>query len=230
MKNNIIDYNSNNRDKWVIEELTNLAPNLKIIDCGAGECKYKKFCAHLDYVSQDFCEYKGNEKNKGLQTGTWDTSHIDIVSDILNIPVKDDSFDIVLCTEVLEHIPHPELALKEFNRILKENGKLILTAPFASLTHFAPFHFCTGFNQYWYNYHLKECNFDILKIEANGNYYSYMMQEIFRVMSSERGRKSIPMKIGGRLVIHFLNKQLQCKNDEFEDLCCFGYHVVAKKR
>ena len=112
------DFNSNNRDKWVINELSNIEPGLKIIDCGAGECKYKKYCSHLEYTSQDFCEYKGDEHYEGLQTGTWDTSDIDIVSDIIDIPVENDSFDVVLCTEVFEHIPHPEQALKEFYRIL----------------------------------------------------------------------------------------------------------------
>lgn len=224
-----INYNSDNRDKWVINELSILEPGIKIIDCGAGECKYKQYCSHLDYVSQDFCEYKGNEQNTGLQTGVWDTSKIDIVSDITCIPVENESFDVVLCTEVFEHIPHPELALKEFYRILKKGGKLILTAPFASLTHFAPYHYCTGFNKYWYEYHFKENNFEINKIEANGNYYRFMIQEMYRLMGNHRCRYNIFMRIGGKLVLLYLNKQIQNNNEEFADLCCFGYHIVAKK-
>ena len=48
-----------NRDKFIKETLSNLDSGLRILDAGAGECKYKKFCNHLNYVSQDFCEYDG---------------------------------------------------------------------------------------------------------------------------------------------------------------------------
>ena len=67
----------------------------RLLDAGAGECKYKPFCTHLKYVSQDFCQYTGEGNSKGLQMGKWDTSHIDIVSDITNIPEPDASFDVI---------------------------------------------------------------------------------------------------------------------------------------
>ena len=77
---------------------------------------------------------------EGLQTGEWDTSRIDLVSDITEIPAPDASFDAILCSEVLEHIPEPTHALDEFMRLLRPGGTLILSAPFASLVHFAPYH------------------------------------------------------------------------------------------
>ena len=166
-----INYNELNRDKWVEHQLSLIPTGKKIIDVGAGECKYKKFCSHLNYVSQDFCQYNGNNSDDGLQTGKWDVSQIDIVSDITDIPVEDGSFDVILCTEVFEHIPHPEKALMEFQRIMKKGGLLILSAPFASWTHFAPYHYCTGFNSYWYRTILKEYGFEVKICKPNGNYY-----------------------------------------------------------
>lgn len=45
------------------------------------------------------------------------------------IPLPGGSVDLVLCTEVLEHLPNPEKALQEIKRILRSNGRAILTIP-----------------------------------------------------------------------------------------------------
>ena len=84
---------------------------------GAGELRFKPFCKHLKYTSQDFGEYDGKGDGIGLQTVKWDTKNIDIFSDIVSIPVKDNSFDIILCSEVLEHVPDALSALRGFQRI-----------------------------------------------------------------------------------------------------------------
>ena len=143
-------YNSEIRDAWVSKTLSALPAGLKLLDAGAGEQRYKKHCSHLEYISQDFCQYDGTGDKQGLQTGQWDTSKIDIVCDIAHIPLESQSVDCVLCTEVLEHVPDPVAVLKELCRLVKEDGYLIVTAPITSLTHFAPYHFATGFNRYWY--------------------------------------------------------------------------------
>lgn len=52
-----------------------------------------------------------------------------LVGSVLNIPVKDKSFDIVISSEVIEHTDNPVLAIYEFSRVLKKGGTLILTTP-----------------------------------------------------------------------------------------------------
>ena len=140
------------RLKWLAETLKRIPQGSRILDAGAGELAQKKYCAHLNYISQDFAKYDGKGNNTGLQTQDWDNSKIDIVSDITSIPQPDASFDAIMCVEVFEHLPDPIAAIKEFSRLLRKNGTLILTAPFCSLTHFAPYHFYSGFNKYYYEY------------------------------------------------------------------------------
>jgi SAM-dependent methyltransferase len=168
------------RDAWVMQKLSALPPGISLIDIGAGEQPYKKFCEHLKYTSQDFAQYDGRGDGSGLHTGTFNTKEINLVSDICSIPAADASFDAVLCTEVIEHVPNPIDALAEFSRLLKPGGTLILTAPFNSLTHFAPYHFCTGFSRYFYQKHLPEYGLRITEISPSGNFFDYVAQEIIR--------------------------------------------------
>jgi SAM-dependent methyltransferase len=46
-----------------------------------------------------------------------------------DIPLPGGSVDLVLCAEVLEHLPNPEKALQEIKRLLHSNGRAILTIP-----------------------------------------------------------------------------------------------------
>ncbi len=174
--------------------LSKLSEGSRILDAGAGEQQYRSYCSHLRYVSQDFNEYKGTGNKEGLQTGTWNISKTDIISDVNSIPEPDSSFDAILCTEVLEHIPEPISALNKFHRLLRTGAQLIITAPFCSLTHFAPYHYHSGFNKYFYEHHLSKIGFTITEITPNGDYSEYVAQELRRIVAYY-GKASIYTKI-----------------------------------
>ena len=223
------NFNEINRQIWLTKAIGNLNSGSSILDAGAGELQNKKHCNHLKYTSQDICEYDGKGLSEGLQTGSWDISGIDIISDITSIPVSDLSFDNILCSEVFEHIPDPVLALKEFSRILKKEGKLVITAPFCSNVHFAPYHFSTGFSKYWYEYHLPKLGFKIIELSPNGDWFSLFEQELKRLGALEK-------KIGNWIwpisylfiflgLIYFKIRSKKTTND----LACFGYHCIAQK-
>ena len=226
-----LNENEDKRQAWLEETLGKLPPGFKILDAGAGELRNKNFCAHLSYVSQDFNQYEGIGNKEGLQTGSWDTSNIDIISDIKAIPEDNESFDAILCSEVFEHVPDPTEALKEFSRLLKPGGTLITTAPFSSLVHFAPYHFCSGFSRYWYEYHLPNFGFEIIELTPNGDWFSLLKQEIFRFpIIIKNYRKSL--WIISIIAVSFLAPILflvkNCR--ETTELACFGWHCVAKKK
>jgi SAM-dependent methyltransferase len=225
--------NEKNRKDWLEKTLTKIPINFRILDAGAGELANKVYCQHLQYFSQDFCQYSGIGDTKGLQMNDWDTTKIDIVSDITSIPESDSTFDVILCSEVLEHIPNPVKALEEFHRLLKVNGQLILTAPFCSLTHFAPYHFSSGFNRYFYTHHLESMGFQIQEITPNGNYFEYIAQEIRRLPSViekySKGKASILLRFSIKLLLKMI-KYHSTKSNDSNELLCFGYHVIAIKK
>jgi len=225
--------NDTNRQQWLEQVLQDLPGGGRILDAGAGKQRYREFCSHLDYVAQDFDQYDGQGDDKGLQTGDFKLENLDIVGDITDIPEPDQSFDAVLCTEVFEHIPDPLAALKEFARLVKPGGHLIITAPFCSLTHYSPYHFYSGFSRYFYEQHLPANGFEITEFQANGNYFEYLGQEIRRIPSIvHRYTGGIPTKLE-RMAIRVLLKALErfSANDRgSSELLYFGCHIHAVKR
>jgi len=63
---------------------------------------------------------------------------VQILGDAQAIGVVDGVFDVVLCTEVLEHVPEPQRAIDEMFRVLKPGGTLLLTTRFLFPIHDAP--------------------------------------------------------------------------------------------
>jgi ubiquinone/menaquinone biosynthesis C-methylase UbiE len=223
--------NEEDRAKWIEATLKKIPPGLTLLDAGAGECQFKKFCSHLKYISQDFAQYDGSG-DAGLQTGKWDNTKLDIVSDITSIPLPDASVDAIMCTEVLEHIPDPLSALNEFRRLVKPGGYLLLTAPFASLTHFAPYHFASGFNRFFYEKHLPEKGFTIEDLSLNGNYFEYIAQENRRIKRVAATYAGFKINIFHKIAIHLtlsLLQRLSRRDKGSSELLAYGVHVFARK-
>ncbi|MDI6867744.1 class I SAM-dependent methyltransferase [Methanoculleus sp.] len=52
-----------------------------------------------------------------------------LVGDCVDLPFKNNSFDTLICSEVIEHLFEPDRAINEFDRVLKSEGILIVTTP-----------------------------------------------------------------------------------------------------
>jgi SAM-dependent methyltransferase len=226
--------NETTRERWIREALAAVPEGWRILDAGAGEQRHRPYCGHLKYVAQDFGRYDGTGDHKGLHSGRWDQGELDIVSDITEIPAPDGSFDAVLCTEVLEHLPQPIEALRELARLLRRGGHLILTAPFVSMTHMAPFHYCTGFSSYFYRNTLPALGFDILEVSNNGSFFEFVAQELRRVPSM--AKRYSPSRIARRyeiaamaVVLRMLGRLSKADVGSTE-FCSFGLQVRAIRR
>lgn len=170
----IFNFNEVNRNIWIAEQAQLIPEGSKILDAGAGSCPYRDFFSHCEYKTQDFVSLS-DEQLSGGQYG-----QIDYVCDIISIPVPDASFDVILCSEVLEHLPEPIKVISEFARILKSGGKIIITAPLGSGIHQQPYHFYGGYTPFWYEKFLAEAGFENILIEGNEGSVRGCAQESLR--------------------------------------------------
>jgi len=234
--NQVFRANPANREDWVKKQLEGLTPRLKILDVGCGGQPYRKYCDHLIYRAHDFGQIDPPSQIIEKRYGP-----LDYISDISHIPEKDCSFDIVLSTEVLEHVPDPIAAIKEMGRLLKPSGKLILTAPLGAFLHQKPYHFYGGFTPYWFKKFLPEAGFVNINIEPNGGFFRFFGQEcqrVTRILFRGRSLKSpvrwlflpfeavfmIIFTILCPLVCYYLDKVFRSED------YTIGYHVTAEKQ
>lgn len=224
----IFEFNQHNRDLFIREIAASTSAGMRVLDAGAGPCKYRPLFSHCHYESQDFAKYGGSDHRYG---------ELDYVCDITSIPVADASYDRVICTEVLEHVPHPERVITELARILKPGGILAITAPLISGIHMAPYHFCSGFSPYWYGHFMPLNGLQVESCRPNGGFFAFYGQESrrFLYMMTPRNRLGralfFPFKallaIWFRLIMpvacHYLDK-----TDTRPELTV-GYFVVARK-
>lgn len=85
---------------------------LRVLDVGCGDRPYEPLLAGaVEIVGFDV---PGNP-------------HADLNGSIEAIPVGDASFDVVLCLQVLEHVPDPAAAVRELRRVVKPGGRVLLS-------------------------------------------------------------------------------------------------------
>jgi SAM-dependent methyltransferase len=226
-------FNQRNRDRWVADIARSLQPRLRVLDVGAGEARYRELFAHCDYRTQDFGAYRGT--TQGLLKEQWHYATLDYECDATVIPVEDESFDAILCTELLEHVPEPIKVIKELERILKPNGRLFLSAPLGSGLHQQPFHFYGGFTPHFYQKFLGEMGLKVVSIEPNGRFFRMLLQELHRGVAIVRARREYSkwsaaywiLKVASSLQ---MAQYLALLDDEIQvDEFTVGYHVEAIK-
>lgn len=180
----VSNFNQEVIDEFIINVVRKeVAPGSKILDVGAGTVRYKEYFKDCTYLTQDSKQYKD-------PSGTFEYGVIDYVSDIVDIPVGDNIFDVIICTEVFEHILRPDLAIKEFSRILRSGGKLYITAPLGSGVHQQPYYFYGGFSEFWYMKYLSEYGFKEIIIKPKKRFFAlYALQTQRALMYLERSKK-----------------------------------------
>lgn len=208
-----------------------IPPGSIVLDAGAGDAPYKQYFAHTIYESADFYQVKGAPYDR-----------VTYVCDLSAIPVHGQRYDLIFCSQVLEHVPEPQSVLNELFRVLKPMGELWITAPLFYEEHQIPYDFYR-YTRYGLTYILQKAGFVIKSIEWLEGYYGALAYQ-FRMAGASLPRhpaayggsmlgllaaiSAIGMRLSSKLMaIWFERLDLRYKNVKVG--FCKNYAVVALK-
>ncbi|SFO93719.1 class I SAM-dependent methyltransferase [Hydrogenimonas thermophila] len=193
----------------------------KVLDVGGKkENKRGKFRPPLDKV--DSWKYLNIDKS----------TNPDYLCSADDIPVEDESFDIVLLAEVLEHIENPIEVLKECKRVLKENGKIVITMPFLYSKHADPYDF-----QRWTDYKLenemKKLGFKEIVIIPMGSIFAVIYDLLYVSLGmASKNRNALKNRVINKLIMPLIAKIFMWLDNKYSyksTTITTGYYIEAKK-
>jgi SAM-dependent methyltransferase len=123
-----------------------------VLDVGCGHKPYRDWFGPVRYFAMDWAAKDSSP---------------DFLGDACRIPIQTGTIDIVFSTQVIEHVPKPDQMLKEFKRVLKRGGILILTGPMYWPLHEEPFDFYR-FTKYGFEQLLSDNSFSRWEIREDG--------------------------------------------------------------
>ena len=171
-------------DAFARRAAASVQPGALVLDAGAGQGPYRKYFAHVGYEAADFEQVPGK-----------DYSGNHYVCDLSSIPVDDSRYDLVLLSQVLEHLPRPDLVLAELHRVLKPGGRLWASAPLFYEEHERPYDFYR-YTQFGLRRLFEQSGFKDLQIDWLEGYLgtvSYELEVAARAL--ERSRLSPALRV-----------------------------------
>lgn len=196
------------------------------LDIGSGNSPYKKYLNVDEYISVD---------NKETQATSYQKNQNEVNADAKDLPFSDKYADSVLLNQVLEHVDDYDAVLSEIHRVLKDDGKFILSVPFIYHIHGEPNDYFR-FSEYGIQHILQKHNFKILEFEYQGyvgtTLVSILNSFIWQVWNKNKYTKLlrniiflIPI-----LFIFMLNNILGMILDLFKNKkFCPNYFIVCEK-
>lgn len=106
-------------------------PTDRLLDAGSGSGRYSDFFSFAHYESTDFSDIFHKDSLKKQ----------DFICTLDAIPQENDTYDVIINTQVLEHVQYPQKVVHELYRVLKPGGKLFLTTNQMWGVHGAPYNF-----------------------------------------------------------------------------------------
>ena len=181
----------------------------RLLDIGCGNKPYEKmFTGRVtEHIGCDVIQSSGNR--------------VDVICPANAIPLKDKTFNTVLCTQVIEHVADHRGLLQEAFRLLDSKGILILSGPMYWPLHEEPYDFFR-FTEHGFRYLLEGLGFTVIKIQGNGGKWALCGQAIVHSIQNTRWEKPFIIRIINRIFARMDDRNQNRGNP-------INYIVVAQK-
>ncbi|HOJ18437.1 MAG: class I SAM-dependent methyltransferase [Ignavibacteriales bacterium] len=136
----------------------------KTLDVGCGTKPYEHLFSSSEYVGLEIETTINREMKKA-----------DVFYDGTTFPFPDGEFDSVVTNQVLEHVFNPEFFMSEINRVMKKDGKLLLTVPFVWDEHEQPYDYAR-YSSFGLTSILKNAGFEITELKKTANDFRVIYQ------------------------------------------------------
>jgi SAM-dependent methyltransferase len=158
--------------RWILRTLkeTRSYAGGVILDIGCGDRPYEKIFSSEKYIGAEWPQSQHSNTKP------------DVFMDALDLPFKTGSFDTVVCTEVLEHLPNAGPALQEISRVLKRDGHFILSVPFFYLIHESP-HDYYRYTSFGLRKLLEDSHFTVVRMDPRGGGLTVAVDCVSRMLS-----------------------------------------------
>ena len=160
-----------------IKKLSSKFKNGKLLDFGCGSKPYKSLFNVDEYIGLDTHNSGHLHINE----------NIDVLYDGKKIPFDDNYFDHIFSSEVLEHVFNINETMSELNRVLKINGKILITLPFAWGEHEQPYDFAR-YTSFGLKSLLKNNGFEIVEQVKTANY----IETVFQILTAYLYHSVVP--------------------------------------
>ena len=144
-------------------QIRKYSPYVKGVVLDAGSGKSNRYSDFFDNVS------------KYITLDIDPDNNPEIIASVEDIPLSDESIDTVISTQVLEHLKSPELAIKEFYRVLKHGGYALVTIPQCGELHEEPNDYFR-FTNFGIKYLFENAGFELVNIDQRGGFFSTIAQ------------------------------------------------------
>jgi len=193
----------------------------KLLDFGCGNKPYRQLFKVDEYIGIDIENVAHDHSNE----------NVDVLYDGKTIPFPDKSFDSVFATEVFEHVFNLDEILVEINRVMKKDGRLLITLPFVWYQHEKPNDFAR-YTEFGIKHLLNKHNFEVIVHEKSSSFFettvqmsiSYIYEAIFPKNKTAKILLS-PIFIAPLNIFGIIGRKIFPKNSDFY----LNHIIVAKK-
>lgn len=200
----------------IYEKIIQQYANGYLLDLGCGNVPF--YGLYKDKIFENVCVDWSNSFHKN--------PYLDFEVNLNEeIPLSSEQFDTILATDVLEHITKPDILMSEIARLLKPQGKVIITVPFFYWLHEKP-HDYFRYTEFALKMFCEQNNLKILLLQAYGGVPEIILDIVAKKIERSRLVSKLHLISSNFFINSNLGKKVSFRTSNDFPL---GYCLVAQK-